>query len=318
VRKPHHLVPEVGGAPPGRLAAVVPATNAPPTLERCVASIRAILAENEELYVIDEPSSAGPSRARNIGASLASGDILVFVDSDVEVHADAFDRIRSAFSDDPELSAVFGSYDSEPHPHGLISDFRNLLHHHVHTRGAGSATTFWAGLGAVRREAFHSVGGFDAGRFPRASVEDIEFGMRLSSAGARIVLDPRIQGKHLKRWTLANMVRTDLLRRGAPWVRLLLERGSSSNALNLGWRQRASVVVSLLFVTAVAVRRPGVAATGAVTLVVLNRSFYRLLARQGGWRLAVAGPPLHLVHHLVSAAAVPLGVASYLHAQRRR
>ncbi|MGH7896935.1 MAG: acetone carboxylase subunit gamma, partial [Candidatus Binatia bacterium] len=42
------------------------------------------------------------------------------------------------------------------------SRFRNLLHRHVHQEGAGPATTFWAGLGAIRREAFERVGGFDA------------------------------------------------------------------------------------------------------------------------------------------------------------
>ncbi len=77
-----------------------------------------------------------------------------------------------------------------------MSQFRNLLHHHVHRSAAGKATTFWAGLGAIRREAFESCGGFDAELHPHA-MEDVELGMRLSDAGARIVLDPALRGKHL-------------------------------------------------------------------------------------------------------------------------
>ncbi len=307
-----------GDEPVGmRLAAIVPATDAPATLERCVAAIRLAFEEPEELHVVDQPLAIGPSRARNIGGGLASGDILVFVDADVAVHPDVFARIRRLFAGDAELTAVFGSYDDDPEPHGLISDFRNLLHHHVHQRGAGPASTFWAGLGAIRREAFLRAGGFDEDRFTEPSVEDIELGMRLSANGARIVLDPGIQGKHLKRWTFSSMVRTDLFRRGAPWVQLLLEQRSRSTSLNLGWRHRASVLASVLLVAAIPARQPRLAATGLVTVLVLNRSFYRLLARQRGWRLAVVGPPLHVIHHLVSVSALPLGVAAYVRERLR-
>lgn len=125
-------------------------------------------------------------------------------------------RIRRALASDGELEAIFGSYDDDPVHHGLVSDFRNLLHHQVHQEGAGEAMTFWAGLGAMRRGAFQAVGGFDEQRFPHASIEDIDLGMRLVASGGRIVLDPSIQGTHLKRWTLANMVRTDFLRPGIP------------------------------------------------------------------------------------------------------
>jgi GT2 family glycosyltransferase len=299
------------------LSVIVPAADAPTTLERCLAAIRAAADPPEEIIVVAQPASAGPAQARNVGAARARHPILVFVDADVLVSSGAFTRIREVLEDN-SVTAVFGSYDDDPERHGLVSDFRNLLHHHVHQAGGGPATTFWAGLGAVRRDAFMAAGGFDDARFPNPSVEDIELGMRLSSSGTHIILDPAIQGKHLKHWTLASMIRTDLFRRGAPWIRLLLERGSSSNALNLGWRHRASVAVSLLLIVSISSRRPGLAGTSGVTLLVLNRSFYRLLARQRGWRQALAGPPLHLVHHLVSAAAVPLGIASYLETRRRR
>ena len=134
----------------------------------------------------------------------------MFIDADIEIHGDAFVRIRAAFADDPGLVALFGSYDDRPAAPGVVSVFRNLLHHHVHQTSAGPATTFWGGIGAVRREAFESLGGFDENRYAVPAVEDIELGMRLTAAGARIILDPAIQGTHLKRWTLAQMMRTRL------------------------------------------------------------------------------------------------------------
>ena len=163
--------------------------------------------------------------------------MLVFVDSDVEVHADALARIRAAFADDPGLTAVFGSYDDAP-PGGTVAAFRNLLHHHVHQRGAGPASTFWSGLGAIRRDAFLAAGGFDGERFPHPSIEDVDLGARLVADGARIVLDPAIQGTHLKAWTLRSMVRTDFARRGVPWVALLLRSGGSATPAR-GRRRRA-------------------------------------------------------------------------------
>src|SRR5437870_10420584 len=108
------------------LSAIVPATNAPPTLTRCLEAIRAADEGPEELIVVEE--GGGPADARNRGAARASGDVLVFVDADVVVHPDAFARIRRTFEADSSLAALFGSYDDRPAAPGTVSVFRNLLH----------------------------------------------------------------------------------------------------------------------------------------------------------------------------------------------
>ena len=209
-----------------RLSAIVPATDGPPTLARCTAAIDGADNPPEEVILVEEPYRASPAEARNRGAAEATGDVLVFVDADVIVHPDAFTRLRAAFDADPVLAAVFGCYDDSPEAPGLVSLFRNLLHHHVHHGSGGPATTFWTGLGAIRCEAFRSVDGFDADRFRVPSIEDVELGMRLAETGARIELDPELQGTHLKAWTIPDMVRTDFSRRGVPWLKLMLERRS--------------------------------------------------------------------------------------------
>jgi glycosyltransferase involved in cell wall biosynthesis len=301
-----------------RLTVVIPATDGPVTVERAVAAVRNAEAPPEELIVVDEPSGLGPAAARNLGSRKATGEVLVFVDADVEVHGDAFVRIRRAFESDPALAAVFGSYDDSPAANGVVSDFRNLLHHHVHHEGAGLATTFWAGLGAVRREAFLALGGFDEERFSKPSVEDIEFGMRLHADGGRILLDAAIQGKHLKRWTLATMTQTDLLRRGVPWLRLVLEERRGSTALNLGWSHRAGTGISLLLLLGLIRRNPWLIGSTLTLLIVLDRRFYNLLWRRRGARLVAAGIPLHLVHRLTSAAAVPIALTTHVAAGSRQ
>jgi GT2 family glycosyltransferase len=241
--------------------------------------------------------------------------VLVFVDSDIVVHADAFERIRAAFGADPALTAVFGSYDDDPRATGMVSEFRNLLHHHVHQSAPGMATTFWAGIGAVRRDAFLAIDGFDERRFPRPSIEDIELGMRLVDRGGRIVLDPRVQGTHLKRWTLEGMLRTDFSARGAPWVELLLSRSSGSTALNLGWRHRMSAAASLALLVTGSRRKVPPSIALLALIIILNHSFYRMLLRRRGPAFAAAALPLHVVHYLAGLAAVPEGIRRHL---RRR
>jgi GT2 family glycosyltransferase len=295
-----------------RLSVVIPATDAPATLERAVAAIGHAGGAPEQLIIISDPATLGPAAARNLGARQANGDILVFVDADVEVHADAFVRIRDAFDRDPDLAAVFGSYDDDPGGRGAVSNFRNLLHHHVHHDGAGGATTFWAGLGAVRRDVFLEIGGFDENRFPRASIEDIELGIRLHERSQRVLLEPAIQGRHLKAWSLASMTKTDLLDRGVPWLRLVFEKRASVTALNLGWRHRLSTLASLLILAGVLRRSLRMAAVGLLVMGVLERRFYGLLLRRRGLRLLIAGVPLHVVHRLTSAAAVPIALAAHL------
>jgi len=294
------------------LTAIVPATDRPDTLAACREAIETAVDGPEEVIVVDVPKRSGPAAARNAGAMPASGDILVFVDADVAVHPDAFQRIRRRFEDDPELTAVFGSYCDTPAADGVVSNFRNLLHHYVHQGAAGPAYSFWAGLGAIRRDAFHASGGFDATEYRTPMMEDIELGMRLVDDGARIELDPELQATHMKSWTLKGMVRTDLKARGVPWVTLLARRGHSSTALNLAWRHRLSALATVGATAAVLTRRPGAAAALMAGQVALNAPLYSLLLRRRGPAEAIAGVGLHAVHQLTAAASVPIGLAIYV------
>ena len=187
---------------------------------------------------------SGPAYARNFAAKHSSGEILVFIDADVAPHAEVLQQFQAHFVADPNLAAVFGSYDDTPVDPGQISQFRNLLHHYIHCSHQGPAGTFWAGCGAVRRQSFFDLGGFDT-TYCEPSVEDIEFGMRLIAAGGFILLDPTILCTHHKRWTLRSMLVTDIRQRAIPWTRLLLQR-SVPDDLNLSHSARWSALFSLL------------------------------------------------------------------------
>jgi glycosyltransferase involved in cell wall biosynthesis len=268
--------------------------------------------------VLEEPG--GPARARNRGAETADGDILLFVDADIEVPPDLVQRVVEAFSAHPEATALFGSYDDAPGDPGFLSQYRNLLHHYVHQNGRERASTFWAGTGAVRRRAFGEVGGFDeAWREP--SIEDIELGSRLLRAGHSIWLVKDLQVKHLKRWRLGEMIATDLWRRAVPWTELMLRERQVVNDLNVKTGDRLSV--ALAFVPFVALPGAGVwpplLAAGGVALlgiVALNRGLFRFFRQRRGLGFAVGAIPLYWIFLLVCGVGVVLGLLRHLSGRR--
>jgi len=307
------------------ISIIVPVHNNPRDLRLCLGALRTAITPDSEILVVDDGSTddtasvaagmglrvvtltrnSGPAAARNHGAGRARGAILFFVDADVVIAPGAIERVRRFFADHPEHAAVFGSYDARPGCGSMVSRYRNLLHHFVHQRGNADASTFWAGCGAIRRSVFHEVGGFDAGRFSRPSIEDIELGYRLRAAGYRIRLDPGLQGTHLKRWTLASIVRTDIARRALPWSRLILESGHAPDDLNLTTGQRVSAGLVGLAAASVPLgllrlELLGLTPAALLAVAVLNRSLYAFFRRQGGNRFAVLSIALHFLYYLYS------------------
>lgn len=254
----------------------------------------------------------GPAYARNRGAETAIGEILVFVDADVCLHRDALRRIALSFAARPDLGAVFGSYDADPTAPGLISQYRNLRHHFVHQREAGNAETFWAGLGAMRRGVFVRAGRFDEWHFPKPQIEDIELGWRVRALDVPILLDPAIQGTHLKGWTLKGVVKADLENRGIPWIRLQLALGKTHRPARLvfsasEWFYTALACAALvLLLIAIRVGVPAIASLAGLLIVVVlvgNLDLYRFFARHRGPVFALRVIPVHILYYLANGAA---------------
>ena len=234
------------------ISVIVPARNCPDQLRRSLVSLKNSDFGSYELIVVDDASQdstpqvayelgarvvrlsqqSGPAQARNRGAEIAQGRILLFIDADVCVQRTTLSEFARVFREDATVAAAFGSYDDRPKAGNLVSQYRNLLHHYVHQQGCKEASTFWAGCGAVRRDVFRDIGGFDA-RYARPCIEDIELGIRLRKAGHRILLSPDIQVTHLKHWSFVGMLKADIFDRAITWTTLILSERDCTNDLNV-------------------------------------------------------------------------------------
>lgn len=249
----------------------------------------------------------GPGGARNQAAAKVRGDVLWFVDADVVVHDDAAVQLQSAFAD-PGVAAAFGSYDDRPPAKNFLSQYKNLVHHYYHHRGRSEASTFWAGCGGVRTNAFLAAGGFDVVRYTRPSIEDIELGYRLRAAGGRILLLPALQGTHLKVWRFFNLIHTEVFCRAIPWSRLMLSQTGLVDDLNVGTAERLrAVVAGLFFLSCAAALLSGVPAWIALAMfgvvALANGSLLRLFYRRKGPLFALGGLLFHQVYYSYSSAA---------------
>ena len=280
-----------------------------------------IASEYADLVIRLPGPSRGPGYARNRGVERARGDCVVFLDSDVLVRPDTLTRIASTMTTRDDVDAVFGAYCDEPAAAGLVSQYRNLLHHYTHDQEPGEAQTFWAGCGCIRRSVFVAVGMYDEWRFSRPQIEDVELGYRMSAHGHRILLQPEIQVTHLKRWTFRGMLKADFMDRGVPWARLLAEQrallGPAANkakSLSLRAKEKSNTFLVCLGLLLLAVSmRPQnhlLATLGAVCLLLVvlrGLPLYAFFSRKRGVAFAICGIVLHMIYYLTAAVSVVWG-----------
>jgi len=322
------------------LSLVVPAHNGGDDLSKCLEAIKSSNRQPDQVVVVDDGSTdnsvrieaqkhgyhyilvpngpAGPANARNLGLESTNADVVLFIDSDVVITPDTIGQVEKQFVDHPETDALFGSYDTTPKVNTIVSRYKNLLHHFVHQHGETNATTFWSGCGAVKRQAYIDVGGFDVS-YGQPSIEDIEFGLRLTEAGYNIKLCPHIQVKHLKHWTFTGMIRTDIFGRAVPWTKLMIERDEGvTNDLNTRKEHRLSALICLLLVLCVLgtfigynLIYPMVFLLGA--FLVLDRKLFAFFYRTGGFKLALGSAALHFLYYLyASTTFVIINISEFL------
>lgn len=307
-----------------RLSVIVPVYNDKESLQECLVALFASSRIPDEIIVVDDGSTDGsgdvarefgvvvekvigkqhgPALPRNIGSKVASGDVLIFFDSDVAVHNDTIEKMEKYLIEYYDIDALFGSYDEFPVCKSTVSQYKNLHNHYIHQNASREAITFWAACGAVRRDVFRDSGGFDPDRF---ALEDIEFGMRLRRGGYKIVVFPDIQVTHLKKWTFWKLIRSDIIDRAIPWTQLIVDSESIPNDMNVNFKSRISAfliwasILSLFFLN----KNPLLNYIGPLFFIVfyyINRNFYYLCYQCGGFIFTILSIILHILYYMYSS-----------------
>ena len=306
---------------------VVPAYNAAATLGDCLKAIRESSHPINELIVyidgatdcteliarsagatviVNSEKPKGPGGGRNEAAVAASSEFVLFVDADVIIEPESLELLLADLNSNG-AAAAFGSYDTSPRSTRVASFYANLRHHHFHQHSARDASTFWTGMGLIRRDIFLKSGGFDIEKYLHPSIEDVELGMRIVSDGHRIRLVPEALSKHCKDWTVQNVWHTDIVRRAYPWSRLLIDGVGGGVDLNLGRTERfiALLAVAIMGVLVLSPIKPALLLVALALFglyIYLNKSFFALLFRVLKFPKMIGAVTMHFCYHLYSTA----------------
>ncbi len=206
------------------ISVIIPVYNGAQTLPACLKALQQQTQSPAEIIVVDDGSTdntvgiaaqfdvtilsqanAGPAAARNHGARIAGGDILLFTDADCVPAPDWVERMIAPF-DDPTVAGAKGEY--RTYQRELIARFVQQEYQDRYDRMVGQSQIDFVDTysAAYRRQIFLAAGGFDV-TFPTASVEDQEFSFRLAAQGHRLVYVPQAVVYHQHDRTLAEYIK---------------------------------------------------------------------------------------------------------------
>jgi GT2 family glycosyltransferase len=222
------------------ISVIIPNYNDALTLRECLESVLGSDHPRFEVIVVDDRSTdnsieiisaypvrlvqqsanQGAAAARNAGVRAAQGDIYFFVDADVIIYKDTLTKLADLFSLRPDAAAIVGIYDEACAFPELTSIHFNSRIRFEYLKMPESINVFYSAIGAVKKEAFNHIGGFNPAI---KGVEDTDLGLRLVDYGYRIYLAKTLISTHKKKISFLGLLRNDYSRT-ADRVKLLFGR----------------------------------------------------------------------------------------------
>lgn len=316
-----------------KVTVVIPFYNNKDTISKCLEAVSNTSYKNLEVILVDDGSTdqsysiakefgfriikldvnKGVSFARNCGARIASGEILFFLDADIMVERDTIEKIQSTFQERPEISALFCSYQKDTPANTFYSKYKNLLHHYTHQISREEAATFCGGFGAIKKDVFSKLGGFNESyRY----LEDMELGYSLHRQGYRIFLNKQIQLTHLKCYSLFDLIKSDVLCRAKPWTEIMLKKRIIKNDLNTRTENALSLLVAYSLIAEIPLMF--LRSFGWIIFLVLfslllflNRHFFAFVFREKGPLFLIKSILFNWFGYLYSGVGLVLGVIGY-------
>lgn len=193
---------------------IVPAYNAEKTIRQCLKALlqQDFPKEQYEIIVVDDGSRdrtaevameypvrvmrqkhTGPAAARNKGAKITKGEILVFIDADCKSKDNCLSTLVGNFNS-PDIAGVGGSYETGNKNYALarIIGYEIAIRHKRMPRFVDYLGGFNC---AYRKDVFQKADGFDES-FIEASGEDNDLSYRIFDMGYRLVFEPKAVVMH--------------------------------------------------------------------------------------------------------------------------
>lgn len=293
------------------ISVIIPVYNAKNTLNSCLSALFKQSLSSFEVIVVDDSSTdtslkiaetypckivrmqgnKGPGGARNEGARVAKGELLVFTDSDCVVPHDWLERIDKLFKDN-NLSAFTGGY-SKALDSNYIGRHRLYENNFYNPDKPGFVHMFNTYNFACRKEAFFKAGGFSETHI----AEDMPLNYFLYKNGAKIYYDNSINVAHYFHNTLTGYLKQQFF-----WIKgfvSFLSGCRHPESIFLRWPTRQGGLILQLLIQLVTILSvflcpfypPLLIAflSGIILLFILNYNFLKfVMQREGKSRLIPA------------------------------
>ena len=192
-----------------KVSFIIPVLNGEKFLLGCLQHIKSEMKNTDEIIIVDNGSSDNTvaiatdfggiklieshgttvSASRNKGASLASGDLLAFIDCDCRICPGWRDAAINILKENDSVVATGSHYDL---PEKSTWVERAWLY--PRKKRPSEAEYIVSGNLIVKKSAFESIGGFDE---ELATDEDTDIGRRLREKGFIIIQAPQVRSVHL-------------------------------------------------------------------------------------------------------------------------
>ena len=164
------------------------------------------IAEKYKCKILELPENKGPSFARNEGVKEATGDILLFLDSDVVIKKDALNHINENFLDNA-VDAIQGIYSHKPTYKNMATQYQqSYTLYYIWPESKKYASTLSTCCFAIRKKIFSEFKGFDT-NIKRATCEDEIFGYELINKGYKILILRDLNVEHRVHYTIKHFIK---------------------------------------------------------------------------------------------------------------
>ncbi len=201
------------------VSVIVPVYNEEKTIEASIKSLLAIDYEFYEIIIVDDGSSdstesivqnypvkyikisnSGPSKARNVGVSHASGEIVAFIDGDCIVDKNWLTELVKPYFFSDTIASVGGIQLSKEEKSKVATGISRVFKTRIGSAGSTYCkTTQSRGYieemdhnpscnTSYKKEIINEVGLYDEDLWP---IEDVELDHRIRTSGYRIVNNPK-------------------------------------------------------------------------------------------------------------------------------